>query len=214
MMKKTSIYHELEYHRLILSGALANPTILRKLTALGYDRKSIVAGQQLLTKMKNQQQERETGENSQKASTQQVWQARQEANAQYMTHLKLARLTVPSDSQAWNDMKLSGSRRKDIAGWLMQTEAFYQHAPAVAERLAQRGITSEELAQAQAMVEAVAEARVEQNRHKGNKQVAKVRRDEERVALQRWMSKFIRAARYAFEDDKQQLEALGIVVPS
>ena len=209
-----SIYDELEYHRLIISGALANPIILKKLAALGYDRKSIVAGQQLLNKMKNQQQERETGQNSQKNSTRQMRQARQDADAQYMAHLKLARLTVPSESQPWNDMKLSGRRRKDMAGWLMQTQAFYQHAPTVADLLAQRGITSEELAQAQAMVEAVAEARVDQNRHKGNKQVAKVRRDEEREALQQWMSKFIRAARYAFEDDKQQLEALGIVVPS
>ncbi len=55
---------------------------------------------------------------------------------------------------------------------------------------------------------------MEQNRHRGNKQVAKVRRDEERRAMQEWMAKFIRAARYAFQDDKQQLKLLGIVVPS
>ena len=212
-MKKQGIYDELEYHRLILSGALANPAVMKKLVALGYDRKSIVAGQQLLNSMRNQQQERELGENSQKLSTQRVQQARQTADAQYMIHLKLARLIVPADSQAWNDMKLGGRRRRDMAGWLMQTQAFYQYAPAVADLLARRGITADELAQARAMVEAVAEARVEQNRCKGHKQVAKVRRDEEREAMKQWMGKFIRAARYAFQDDKQQLEVLGIVVP-
>ena len=209
-----SIYDELEYHRLIINGALANPAILKKLSALGYDRKAILKGEQLLMKMKAQQQQRETGENSQKAGTQQVRTVRQEANARYMTHVKMARLIVPKESQAWNDMKLSGIRRKDMTGWLMQTQAFYEHAPAAGEVLAQRGITREELAQVQKMIEAVSQARVEQNRRKGGKQVAKVRRDEERKALQQWMSKFIRAARYAFEDDKQQLEALGIVVPS
>ena len=209
-----SIYDELEYHRLIIDGALANPMILKKLSALGYDRKTILEGQQLFMKMKAQQQERETGENSQKASTRQMRQVRQEADARYMAHVKMARLIVPKDSQDWNDMKLSGQRRKDMAGWLIQTQAFYEHAPAVEEALAQRGITREELTQVQKMIEAVSEARVEQNRRKGSKQVAKVRRDEERKALQQWMSKFIRAARYAFEDDKQQLEALGIVVPS
>ena len=213
-MKKTSIYDELEYHRLIINGALANPMILKKLSALGYDRKAILEGQQLFMKMKAQQQERETGENSQKASTRQMRQVRQEADARYMAHVKMARLIVPKESQDWNDMKLSGQRRKDMAGWLIQTQAFYEHAPAVEEALAQRGITREELTQVQKMIEAVSEARVEQNRRKGSKQVAKVRRDEERKALQQWMSKFIRAARYAFEDDKQQLEALGIVVPS
>ena len=209
-----SIYDELEYHRLIINGALANPMILKKLSALGYDRKAILEGQQLFMKMKAQQQERETGENSQKASTRQMRQVRQEADARYMAHVKMARLIVPKESQDWNDMKLSGQRRKDMAGWLIQTQAFYEHAPAVEEALAQRGITREELTQVQKMIETVSEARVEQNRRKGSKQVAKVRRDEERKALQQWMSKFIRAARYAFEDDKQQLEALGIVVPS
>ena len=209
-----SIYDELEYHRLIINGALANPMILKKLSALGYDRKAILEGQQLFMKMKAQQQERETGENSQKASTRQMRQVRQEADARYMAHVKMARLIVPKESQDWNDMKLSGQRRKDMAGWLIQTQAFYEHAPAVEEALAQRGITREELTQVQKMIETVSEARVEQNRRKGSKQVAKVRRDEERKALQHWMSKFIRAARYAFEDDKQQLEALGIVVPS
>ncbi|MGB3851774.1 MAG: hypothetical protein WA958_17530 [Tunicatimonas sp.] len=213
-MKKKSIYEEIEYYRLIISGALASPAVLKKLAALGYDRKAILAGQQQLHRMKALQQARESGQNSQKASTRSMRQAYQEAYARYVSHVKLARLIVSSDSQTWNDLQLSGRRRKDLAGWMMQTQAFYRHAPAVAKLLAQRGITSEELAQAKAMVEAVAEARVEQNQRKGDKQVAKVRRDQEREALQEWMSKFIRAARYAFAEDKQQLEALGIVVPS
>ncbi len=214
MKKKKSIYEELEYYRLIISGALANPVILKKLAELGYDRKAILAGQQQLLRMKSQQQLRESGQNSQKAGTQSMRQAYREADAHYLSHVKLARLVVPADSQAWNDLQLAGRRRKDLAGWMMQTQAFYQYAPTVAELLVQRGITPEELTQTQAMIEAVAEARVEQNRRKGDKQVAKVRRDQEREALQQWMRKFIRAARYAFAEDQQQLEVLGIVVPS
>lgn len=214
MKKKKGIYEELEYYRLIISGALANPEVLKQLAALGYDRKAILAGQKQLLKVKSQQQVRESGENSQKASTQSMRQSYQEADARYLSHVKLARLIVPANSQVWNNLQLTGRRRKDLAGWMMQTEAFYQHAPAVAELLAQRGITPEELTQTQAMIEAVGEARVEQNRQRGDKQVAKVRRDQERKALQQWMTKFVRAARYAFAEDKQQLEALGIVVPS
>ena len=113
-----------------------------------------------------------------------------------MAHVKMARLIVPKQSQAWNNMKLSGQRRKDMAGWLMQTQAFYEHAPAVDEALAQRGITREELTQVKKMIEAVSEARVEQNRRKGSKQVAKVRRDEERKALQQWMRKYTAPQRF------------------
>ena len=56
MKKKKSIYEELEYYRLIISGALANPEVLKQLAALGYDRKAILAGQQQLLKLKSQQQ--------------------------------------------------------------------------------------------------------------------------------------------------------------
>jgi hypothetical protein len=111
-------------------------------------------------------------------------------------------------------MKLTGPRRDDLTGWLMQTQAFYRHAGAVADLLAQSGISTEELAQAQAMVEAVAAARVQQNLHKSSKQRARVQRDKDREALQGWTRKFVKAARYAFDEDTQQLEALGMVVAS
>lgn len=213
-MKKNGIYNELESNRLIISGALSSPQIIKALAPLGFDRKEIMNGNSLLARMSGQQEQREQEENLQKASTRKLRDAFKEANALYITHLKFARMTIPPNSQAWHDMKLEGKRRRDMAGWFMQVKAFYKYAGAVSEQLAQRGITAEELAQVQAMIEAVADARVEQNKYRSSKQVAKVRRDEERKALQLWMSKFIKAARFAFDEDKQQLEALGIVVPS
>lgn len=211
---RKSIYDELESNRLALGGALANPEIIKVMSPLGFDRKEILTGNSLLAKMVAQQEEREEEENKQKASTQKLRDAYKEANALYMTHLKVARLAVVPNSHAWNDMKLSGSRSQDMSGWLIQVKAFYKHAATVAGLLAYRGITAEELAQAQAMIEAVADARIAQNKCRSNKQVAKVRRDQERKEMQKWMSKFIKAARFAFDEDKQQLEALGIVVPS
>ncbi len=214
MIKKKSIYDEMEGNRLAIGGALANPEFIKVMSPLGYDRKEFNFGNSLLAKMVAQQEEREQEQNGQKASTQKLRNAYKEANAMYMIHLNFARMVVVPDSHAWNDMKLSGIRRKDMAGWLIQVKAFYKHAPTVAELLALRGISAEELAQTQAMIEAVADARIQQNQSRSRKQVAKERRDKERKEMQLWMSKFIKAARYAFDEDKQQLEALGIVVPS
>lgn len=211
---KIGIYDELERSRLMIEVALANPVILKALTRLGFDRKEILRGKGLLLKMTDKQQQRESEENSQKETTQQLNNAYEEANALYISHVKLARMVVPVNSKAWNNLKLSGKRRRDMVGWLVQAKAFYRNAGAVADLLAQRGITSEELAQAGAMVEAVADARVQQYMCIGNKQTATVRRDEEREVLQQWIKKFVKAARYAFDEDKQQLESLGIVVPS
>jgi hypothetical protein len=214
MIKKKSIYDELESNRLAISGALANPAFIKVMSPLGFDRKEILSGNSRLQKMMNQQEERLHEENLQKASTDQLRKAYQEANALYMKHVKFARMAIPAQSQLWNDMKLSGIRRKDMAGWLAQVQSFYRYAGTASELLAQRGITADELAQAQAMIEAVADARVQQNRCKSNKQIAKERRDKERKEMQLWMGKFIKAARFAFDEDKQQLEALGIVIRS
>ncbi|WPP51578.1 hypothetical protein [Catalinimonas niigatensis] len=214
MLKKKSIYDELENNRLAIGGALANPAIVKALSPLGFDRKEILSGKALLQKMMNQQEERLHEENLQKASTDQLRKAYQEANTLYMKHVKFARMVIPAQSQLWNDMKLSGIRRKDIAGWLGQVQSFYRYATTAAGLLAERGITADELAQAQAMIEAVADARVQQNSCKGNKQLARERRDKERKEMQLWMSKFIKAARFAFDENKQQLEALGILVRS
>lgn len=211
---RKSIYNELESNRQVVAGALASPEIIRIMSPLGYDRKEINFGNSLLTKMANQQDEREHEENLQKISTQKLRGAYKEANTLYMGHLKFARLLFAPQSQGWNDMKLGGKRSQNMAGWLMQAKSFYKYAIPLADTFAQRGITAEELAQAQAMIEAVADARVQQNQSKSRKQIAKERRDQERKEMQRWMSKFIKAARYAFDEDKQQLEALGIVVPS
>lgn len=213
MMKK-GIHDELKRFRLMIEGALVNPKIMQALAKVGYDRKEILRGKGLLTNMENQQQERENEANTQKEMTQRLHAANAEAYTLYANHLKFARLVVPPGSKAWNDMKLSGARKRNGYGWIVQAKAFYLHAGAVGELLAQRGISAEELTQAQAMIQAVEDAQVQQNLSRSNFQMARVRRDQERKALQVWMRKFIRIARFAFEEDKQQLEALGIVVPA
>ena len=74
------------------------------------------------------------GENSQKASTRPVVQARREADAQYVAPVKLARLIVSKDSQTWNGNSAVAFVKPLPVGW--QTQAFYQHAPTVVELLA------------------------------------------------------------------------------
>jgi len=142
----------------MIEGALANPEMIKALAQLGFDRKEIMRGKDLLSKMENQQYEREREGNAQKETTQQLRKSYADAHTLYITHVKYARMVVPPQSKAWNDLKLNGIRRKDLNGWLAQAQAFYRHVGAVAELLAQRGILAEELAQAQAMIEAVTDA--------------------------------------------------------
>ncbi len=213
-MKKFGIYDELERSRIIIYGALVNPIILKEMAKMGFDRKEIMFGKGLLTKMTDKQYLRVSEQNTQKETTQQLNNAYDAANESYVMHVKYARLVVPKNSKAWNDLLLTGKRSKNLVGWMVQAKAFYRHVDTVADLLAKRGILAEELAQTKAMVEAVSDTRIQQFVCFGNKQAATVRRDEDRLALQQWIRKFVKAARYAFDDDKQQLESLGITVRS
>ncbi len=206
------IYDELERARLAIQGALANPEMIKALTPLGFDRKEILKGLELQQSMQLKQQVRQREQNGQKESTQQMRIAFDTAFRQYMEHVKLARLIFPVRSREWNDLGLGGKRSRSLAGWLAEAQTFYQNTLPIADRFALRGITAGELSQAQAMIEAVADARVQQNKSRSTYQIAKEKRDTEREALQQWMRKFVKAARYAFDQDPQQLEALGIVV--
>lgn len=212
-MKRT-IEGRLEQAHMAIEGALNTPGIIKALIPLGYDRKAIQGGKALYEQAILQQSLRESEYNTQKDNSSMLKDAFAEARKMYIEHVKLARLSIPPDRYHWHNMKLRGSRKNDMTGWLFQAQAFYRHTAPVAELLAKRGISQEELAQAQAMVEAVAASRVKCNYGKSNAQQAKEQRDKAMQDLQAWMKKFMKAARYAFDENKQQLEALGVVVTS
>ncbi|WKN33395.1 hypothetical protein PZB74_08615 [Porifericola rhodea] len=132
---------ELDSYELVLSGALDNPVIIKAMTPLGYDHKAILYGNNLLKLTISLHQNREQKENNQKESTQRLREAYQRAYKQYMIYLKVARMLVSPNSFAWNEMKLGGTRKKNLAEWLVQAKAFYMHAGLVAEQLEQRGIS-------------------------------------------------------------------------
>ena len=210
---KRGINHELKRYHLVIEGTLTNPKIMQALAKQGYDRKEILRGKDLLLNAENQQHERENEKNAQKEATRHLHAAQDNAYALYMHHLKFARLTVQPESKPWDDMKLGGARSKDLNGWLVQAAAFYRNIGPVADMLIQNSsITADDLTRAQGMIAAVTDAQVKQNLSKSNYQKTKLRRDNERKALKAWMSKFIKTVRFAFDEDKQQLEALGIVV--
>ena len=137
---------------------------------------------------------------------------RQEAHALYIRHLSLIRLDLDPQSEYWDVLQLKGVRKQTISGWLGQVTTFYDNMGRVQDILNKHNITPEEIAQAQAMLAAIAAFRVRQSQGKSEKQQASQQRQEAVKKLQRWMRDFLYIARHALKDDKQQLEALGQVV--
>ncbi len=210
-----SIEQQLHEAILAIDGALAKPAIVAAMTPLGYTRKKIFEGRALQRKAAMLQDTLAGSQGSRKEVTARLDSAFQEANKLYMKHIKAARLAIPAeDVKSWHNLRLDGLRKKTKSGWISQTQAFYNNVAPVQALLAQHNVSADELAQTQAMIEAVQAALVRSNDSKSQAQQAKEQRDNTMKELNAWMKKFMKAARFVFDDNKQQLEALGVVVPS
>ena len=211
-MANQSITKQIENSWMAIEGVLSNPQLIKALEPYGYTRKELLKGKALCEDASLIQNSRRVKYSQQRNTTDQLNLARKQAHEVYMQHVQLARMVVPADRERYPLLQLEGRRERTLTKWLHQVRAFYQNVGLIATELEKRGVTSEELAQAAAMVEAVAAARVQQNAHKSNVQQSKQERDAALEALHVWMADFLRAARFAFAKKPQQLEALGIVV--
>lgn len=209
-----TIIAQMERARIAIEGALSNPSILKQLALYGYDRKKLMEGKAYYEKMRLLENTKNQERGEQLRNTDELYAAFDQAYKQYIKHVKIARMAIPHNRELWRILDLSGTRKRNIAGWLYQAEAFYMNIGQVEGALAHFGVTSEELAQAKAMMEAVAAARVKRFGSASDAQLAKKERDDALTALNDWYRKFIVIARVALDQNPQMLEALGLMVRS
>lgn len=216
-MAYQSIPDRLNEAEVALQNARQDQILLNALAELGYDQAALEEGQALLEDAQKAQQTMTAEYSEQYEATEALEDAFETANSTYIRHIKIARVALKEDRGAAEALKLSGRRKRTMSGWLGQARTFYDNALAdddILDALAEFNVTSEDLTQARAQVEAVAEANSTQEKEKGNAQDATEARDAAVEALDEWMSDFYAIARIALSDQPQQLEKLGLVVPS
>lgn len=200
-----------------LTNVQSDPTLREAVAAYGYDQTLLQEGQALLDRAQAAQQAMLADYGRQYDATDAVRAAYEKAHTVYMQHVKIARVALKNRRGAAAALQLLGDRKESIRGWLEQATTFYDNALAnddVQTALARFNITPEVLAEAQASVQAVADANSAQEQEKGNAQNATQARDAAVDALDDWMSDFRVVARVALEEQPQQLEKLSISMPS
>lgn len=213
-MGKQTIDNSLEQARIAIEGAMGQPELMKKLVKHGYDLRAMKKGLSLHNRIKLYDTEKSEGIGGQKKFTQDFARIRQDIDTAYDYHLQVARLALRDDATLWDVLQLNGPRKRTIASWLLQVQAFYNNIQQVLEAMNFRGVSKEELEQVQAMVEAAATLRIRQASKKGATQSATARKTQMRKELNVWMRDFLYIARFAAKEDAQQLEALGLVVRS
>ena len=214
MPSSRTIDSQLESSRIAITGAKEHSEIKKLLARMGYNYKKMDEGSVLVTSTQEFGAQQAESYGLQKASTARLQQERNLLKAMYQEHLALARVALKGDIIAGDILRLWGARQRDTAGWLAQVSEFYTHARRYSEILGQYAINPAEIAQGQAMIQAIKEARVLQARHRSDAQIATQRRRQTFNELRAWMQEFNAITRVALKDEPQYLEALGQVVKS
>ena len=214
MSRSRTIDAQLESARIAITGAKGHPEIKKLLARMGYNDKKMDEGAVLVTDIKEYGAQQAESYGLQKASTARYQQESRLLKAMYREHIALARVALKEDITAGGVLRLWGARQRDTAGWLSQVSAFYNHASRYSEILSQYAISPAAIAQGQAMIQAIGEARVLQARHRSDAQVATQRRRQSFNQLRTWMQEFNAITRVALKAEPQYLEALGQVVKS
>lgn len=208
-----SIDEQIEEARLAVESVLQNKPLQRQLKTVGFTLEKVTEGKIRYEKVRMMRQTMKQGYGSQYASTDSLYAAQEKANQLYKKHIKVARIAIPKENRnVWSRLELAGTRQRSLTGWLRQAEGFYANVQEASPWMTAYGVSQEELMQAEAMVQAVAAARVRQNDTRHSAKQGTQQRNEALAALNAWKREYKQAIRYAFHDNKQQMEASGAVV--
>ncbi|MEQ9440617.1 MAG: hypothetical protein RIG62_16310 [Cyclobacteriaceae bacterium] len=207
-MKQSQQY---EMARLIVQILQGDEDKQKTLARHGFERKRVQDGQAVLNRIDLLSDEHHQHDGAKLQASKILQQTRKDAHQFYIRHLLLARVAFKGSVEPSRTLQLDGPRQESLAGWLKQSTAFYRNAPALIGELSQVGITIEELQQGEAQIQAVAQARVKQANCTSVAQRLSKQRQAAFRELHAWLKDFRYVARYAFQNDPQQLEAFGMI---
>lgn len=135
----------------------------------------------------------------------------------YMPHVGMARLVFRDEPGVLASLGLQGDRADAFQAWVGQVNQFYgtlAEKPALATRLAAKGITEPDLLAATAAFEALRTQERGQEDDKGEAQQARRDRDTLRRPFERWLGEYRDSARILLADHPDWLERLGFLARS
>lgn len=210
-MKVRAIDDLLKVSSLSVNNTLASKEAQQALAKYGFTPQQMKEGKGLLTNCTEQCHAQEQYYQTQWKLNHRVKNELETTRAQFVEHVRVARFVFRKDAVMLHQLNVQRLERTE-AGWLKQANAFYAHITPHVARLAPQGVTPEELAQAQASLQAIVELREALARTKGDAEDATQRKVQAQRELQAWLSEFRKVARLAFKKSPQKLEAFGIRV--
>ncbi|WKN41746.1 hypothetical protein [Tunicatimonas pelagia] len=195
-----------------IDGVLKNNAWQKKVNPLGFTTAELQKGKAMRAELQllSVAQQKEYGE--QYSATDALHQARQAAWKIYKHHLQVARLALADDRGQYKALQLDGTREKGLLKWVKQARTFYANAQLASTKLKAYGIKSEDLAQGASLIEAVYEAYDRRDKEQDEARQSTHARRQKEMQLTRWMRRYVRALNFAFENQPEVLQELGLKV--
>lgn len=216
--KKKSTYETMEAqlrtNRVAIDLALEDTTLHAPLLQFGYDQERIREGEVKVAFAEENYHKQIIAYEAQHNATLLFNDAWKEADDFYVRLVKVARVAFKDNPGIYNQLHLTGDRARSFDDWVPQTTHFYHNAldtPEIVEGFARFNVAIETLTRGRELLEKSRKNDKENERLKAEAQKATDLRDQAFADMNSWMADFIKIARLAFENDRQQLEKFGIV---
>lgn len=138
-----------------------------------------------------------------------------DAHKYYMRFVKFARILFNDDLAAYTALMLSGQRKEDYGGWVIQVQTYYNNMlnnDGYLKEMATLNCSKKSILEGKKLLENTIKAKENQEIERGEAQIATTKRDEKIEALDKTISRLKKVCLVVFEEQPQVLEKLGIVI--
>lgn len=207
----------MENSRQAIANALSDDEIKALLLPYNYDEARLNEGLALYQKTDQVFEQQKQDYVRQYEAKEKFDNAFKEAQALYIEHISLTRLSLDEQPNKWKMLSLSGKRSQKLATWVRAARRFYNNSidnKEIVEQLARFGVSNEKLQEGKQMVELVEKTNDDHDKARGAAQQSTEERNKALKKLGKWISAYTTVCRFALKDKPQLLEKLGILVLS
>lgn len=211
---KLTIAQQIRKAQVATNNALKRKKIADALAMFGYTKAKIETGLKLANDVEELDTKQKAFQGKQHTASETLDKDLKKAKKTYSTTLEVARVAFRGKKGARTALMLGGKRKVSTAGILDQATKLYQNIinnDTYLNTMKNFGYNKPKLQAEFKLFKEAAKLDNAQERAKASAQTSTAKRDEKLKKLKRWMSDFNRIAKAALKNDRQSLEALGIV---
>jgi hypothetical protein len=198
----------------LLNNSMNDSNVLGAVEQYGYDERKLEEGRRCYLTLNEIEEAHQAKKNERVACFSRKQTAYKSLQKSYMKYLKIARIAFDKDLDARNSLLLDGPRERNANQWMYQVSLFCSNLINHKEfliALNQFGVDLQQIVGLRNELDQYVELSEKCVKVTGELRQLTMRKKQQTLVLQHWLSDYIKIARIALESTPHTLEKLGIV---